>query len=178
MHIFIQMNLTNPSEECWTGQKPNVAHFRIFGCIAYVHVPNQRRVKLEEKSQKCVFLGVSEESKAYTLFDPESKQIITSRDVIFAEEEIWNWGRIDGDTDELKWEDAEPFADEEGNAGNDHAGNAQMEMSKFKLRLRKQAVKQVEQTPPGEQTPPHHLKQFEGSSQRELVELQHTYKTT
>ena len=51
-------------EECWTGNKPNIAHFRIFGCVTYVHVPNEKRIKLEDKSYKCVFLGVSEESKA------------------------------------------------------------------------------------------------------------------
>ena len=55
-----------------------------------MHVPNEKRIKLEDKSYKCVFLGVSEESKAYRLYDPESKKIVTSRDVIFAEEETWN----------------------------------------------------------------------------------------
>ena len=94
-------------EECWTGHKPNVAHFRIFGCVTYVHVPNEKRIKLEDKSYKCVFLGVSEESKAYRLYDPESKKIVTSRDVIFAEEETWNWGRTNDE--ELTWDDTDSF---------------------------------------------------------------------
>ena len=94
-------------EECWTGHKPNVAHFKIFGCVTYVHVPNEKRIKLEDKSYKCVFLGVSEESKAYRLYDPESKKIVTSRDVIFAEEETWNWGRINDE--ELTWDDTDSF---------------------------------------------------------------------
>ena len=94
-------------EECWTGNKPNVAHFRIFGCVTYVHVPNEKRIKLEDKSYKCVFLGVSEESKAYRLYDPESKKIVTSRDVIFAEEETWNWGRTNDE--ELTWDDTDSF---------------------------------------------------------------------
>jgi transposase InsO family protein len=94
-------------EECWTGHKPNVAHFKIFGCVTYVHVPNEKRIKLEDKSYKCVFLGVSEESKAYRLYDPESKKIVTSRDVIFAEEETWNWGRTNDE--ELTWDDTDSF---------------------------------------------------------------------
>jgi hypothetical protein len=72
-----------------------------------VHVPNEKRIKLEDKSYKCVFLGVSEESKAYRLYDPESKKIVTSRDVIFAEEETWNWGRTNDE--ELTWDDTDSF---------------------------------------------------------------------
>jgi len=102
--------ITNKTpEECWTGNKPNVAHFRVFGCVAYAHIPDVKRIKLEDKSHKCVFLGVSEESKAYRLYDPESKQIITSRDVIFAEKETWNWGRTDDEQEELTWDDTESF---------------------------------------------------------------------
>jgi hypothetical protein len=41
--------------EAWNGIKPSVAHFRVFGCISHVHVPDHRRVKLDAKSLKCVF---------------------------------------------------------------------------------------------------------------------------
>lgn len=34
---------------------------------------------------------VSEESKAYHLYDPLSQKVIISRDVIFNEEESWPW---------------------------------------------------------------------------------------
>lgn len=34
-------------EELWTGVKPSVSHFRVFGCIGYVHGPKQLRTKLE-----------------------------------------------------------------------------------------------------------------------------------
>jgi hypothetical protein len=30
-------------EEKLTGKKPDVLHFRMFGCIAYVHVPDEKR---------------------------------------------------------------------------------------------------------------------------------------
>jgi len=30
-------------EEKFTGKKLDVSHFRVFGCIAYVHVPNEKR---------------------------------------------------------------------------------------------------------------------------------------
>jgi hypothetical protein len=37
-------------------------------------VPDSKRVKLDAKSLKCILLEVSEESKAYKLFDPISKK--------------------------------------------------------------------------------------------------------
>ena len=40
-----------------------------------------------------VLLGVSEESMAYRLYDPISKRIVTSRDVIFEEEKHWDWDK-------------------------------------------------------------------------------------
>ena len=60
------------SEEAWSGVKPSVEHFRVFGCISHVHVPDSKRTKLDDKSLSCVLLGVSEESKAYRLYDPVS----------------------------------------------------------------------------------------------------------
>ncbi|MCI41411.1 copia-type polyprotein, partial [Trifolium medium] len=76
-----------------SGVKPSVHHFRVFGCLAHVHVPNVHRKKLDGKSIKCVHLGVSEESKAYKLYDPIERKIIVSRDVIFEETKGWNWDK-------------------------------------------------------------------------------------
>ena len=38
-----------------------------------------------------MFLGVSDESKGYRLYDPITKQVIISKDVVFEEEESWDW---------------------------------------------------------------------------------------
>ena len=40
---------------------------------------------------KCVFVGVSEESKVYRLYNPITEKIIISRDVLFDEENTWDW---------------------------------------------------------------------------------------
>lgn len=80
-------------EEAWSGRKPNVDYFKIFGCIAYAHIPDEKRKKLDDKGEKCVFLGVSEVSKAYKLFNPLTKKIVTSQDVVFDEENTWDWNR-------------------------------------------------------------------------------------
>lgn len=62
-------------EEAWAGIKPSVDHFKIFGCLAYAHVPNDKRSKLDDKAIKCIFLGVSEESKAHRLYNPLNKKL-------------------------------------------------------------------------------------------------------
>lgn len=107
----------SPPEEAWSGIKPSVSYFRIFGCIGYVHVPDQKRSKLDDKSIKCVLLVVSEESKAYKLYDPIKKKIHISRDVKFQEDAAWRWGEaktsIMLDTDELNRQEESCQAAEE-----------------------------------------------------------------
>ena len=78
-------------EEAWNGRKPNVDHFRIFGCICYARIPDQTRTKLDDKGEKCIFLGVSDCSKAYKLYNPITKKIVINRDIIFDEENFWTW---------------------------------------------------------------------------------------
>ena len=46
-------------QEAWSCSKNNVAHLKNFGCIAYTHVPNEMRRKLDNKGHKCIFVGYS-----------------------------------------------------------------------------------------------------------------------
>lgn len=78
-------------EEAWSGHKPTVDYFRVFGCVAYAHVPDEKRRKLDDKGEMCVFLGVSNQAKAYKLYNPSTKKIVVSRDVVFDEEKMWEW---------------------------------------------------------------------------------------
>ena len=71
-------------EEAWNGVKPSVDHF-------WVHVPEERRTKLDNRSIPCVLWEVSEESKGYKLFDLVAKRVVVSRDVIFEKENQWDW---------------------------------------------------------------------------------------
>ena len=80
-------------EEAWSGVKPLVEHFRVFGCISHVHVLDNKRTKLDDKNLSCVLLGVSEKSKAYRLYDLVSQRIITSRDVVFEEDKNSYWDK-------------------------------------------------------------------------------------
>lgn len=96
-------------EEAWSGIKPSVEYFRVFGCIGHVHVPAPKRTKLDAKSSKCVLLGVSEESKAYRLYNPLTKKIVVSRDVVFEENESWDCNKSGKEirSDVLEWGEKE-----------------------------------------------------------------------
>ena len=77
-------------EAAWSGMSCSVSHFRVFGCVAYAHVPKQIRGKLDDQSEKCIFTGYSEQSKSYKLYKPITKKTIIKRDVVFKEKESWN----------------------------------------------------------------------------------------
>lgn len=72
--------------EIWCGGKPTLSHLRIFGCEAFVHIPNVNRTKLEAKSQKMIFVGYHNNSTNYRLFDTNTKKITVSRNVLFNED--------------------------------------------------------------------------------------------
>ncbi|MCO5580162.1 hypothetical protein L7F22_034029 [Adiantum nelumboides] len=60
-------------KETFTGRKPDVSHFKVFGCIAYMHVPDELRTKLDLKAEKCVFIGYSIEQKGYKCYNPVTR---------------------------------------------------------------------------------------------------------
>ena len=76
-------------EEVFTKKKPAVDHMRIFGTPVYIHVPKEKRAKLEPFSKKGIFVGYIDCSKAYRVYIPGQRHIEVSRDVIFHEEVVF-----------------------------------------------------------------------------------------
>lgn len=71
--------------ELFTGNQPDVSNLKIFGCKAYVHVPKEKRTKLDFKSEAGIMVGYgSPSTKGYRIFMPDGG-IVVSRDVIFEE---------------------------------------------------------------------------------------------
>ena len=66
-------------QEAWSGRKPAVDHFKVFGSIAYAHAPESKRKKLDDRGEKCVFICVSKAFKAYKLFNPVTKKVDQQR---------------------------------------------------------------------------------------------------
>ena len=48
-------------------------------------IPKEKRNKLGARSRKCIFLGYSNTSKGYCLYDEVNKKFVIARDVIFLE---------------------------------------------------------------------------------------------
>ena len=77
-------------QKAWSRCKPSVSHLHVFGSIAYAHVSNQERVKLDDRTEKYIFIGYDANSKGYK-FNPNNKKIVISRDIEFDEKASWDW---------------------------------------------------------------------------------------
>jgi len=64
---------------------------KTFGCVAHVKKVGPGITKLSDRSTKMVFLGYESGTKGYRVFDPVNNQLHVSRDVVFEEQEKWNW---------------------------------------------------------------------------------------
>jgi hypothetical protein len=73
-------------EEAFSGKKPKVGHFQIFGCITYSYVPSEKRTKLEPMAERGIFFGYSETSKAFRIYLPSLRKTVLRRDVRFEED--------------------------------------------------------------------------------------------
>jgi hypothetical protein len=75
--------------EQYFGTKPNLRHLRVFGRIAYVHIPKENRKKLDAKAEKCILVSYSDERNGYKCYNPQTKRACVSRDVVFDESASW-----------------------------------------------------------------------------------------
>jgi hypothetical protein len=76
-------------EEKFTSKKTNVSHLKVFGCIAYVHVHDENRSKLDSKAENFIFIGYSLKQKGYRCFNLCTQKLQVSRDVVFDEMVSW-----------------------------------------------------------------------------------------
>lgn len=74
-------------DKVWFGKEVSYNHLRVFGCKAYVHVPNDERSKLDSKTRQCIFVGYGQDQFGYRFYDPVEKKLIRSRDVVFVEDQ-------------------------------------------------------------------------------------------
>jgi hypothetical protein len=72
-------------QEVWTGKKPSLTHLKVFGCEAYVHAQKENMSKLDRNVEKCIFIGYKYGLKDYKLWNPKTKKVVYSPDVVFRE---------------------------------------------------------------------------------------------
>jgi len=68
--VYLQDRLSHSAlgfktpEEMFSGKKPKVSHLKIFGCPVFVHIPKEKRTKLDLSGKKGIFVGYCEVSTA------------------------------------------------------------------------------------------------------------------
>jgi hypothetical protein len=78
--------------EVWHGRKSAVHHPRTFECIMYVQNMTPHLKNLEDLGRKMIFVGYESGSKAYRAYDPITKRVHVTHDVVFDEQAQWDWG--------------------------------------------------------------------------------------
>jgi hypothetical protein len=90
--VYVQNRLSHSAlgfktpEMMFTGKKLEVSHLKIFGCPVFIHIPKEKRNKLEPSGKKGIFVGYCEVSKAFRIYIPGHRHIEISRDVTFDED--------------------------------------------------------------------------------------------
>ena len=82
--------------EGWFGRVTDLGHVRVWECVAMVRVPAEKTKKLDGRSEKCIFVGYCLTEKQYKVYNPVTRRMFSTRDVVFREEE--KWGKIDPPT--------------------------------------------------------------------------------
>jgi hypothetical protein len=71
--------------EAWHGRRPLLKHLRVFGCLAFIHVPKEKQKKLDYRATPGIFVGYSISTKQYFVYDPLARTLHRSRDVVLRE---------------------------------------------------------------------------------------------
>ena len=87
LQLYIPLPGRKTPFELATGERPNVAHIRIFGCEALSYIEKDKRFKFDPKTEKCIYLGHSDIHKAntYKLYNLRTGKILYRRNVVFNE---------------------------------------------------------------------------------------------
>ena len=69
----------------WTSKNTSPKHIIISGCDAYVHIAQENKSNLDNKYEQIIFIGYRDSKKGYKLWNPVTKKIVYSWDVVFRE---------------------------------------------------------------------------------------------
>lgn len=114
---------SKPPNEKWNGEITNLEKLKIFGEKAMAHIPKEKRKdnKLDERATEVIFIGYA--PNGYRLYDPNKREVIIRKDVIFIRKEGEKLKKIKEENekalaivnenlqvqDETQWNDEEYF---------------------------------------------------------------------
>ena len=69
------------TEEDFSGKKPNVAHFRMFGSSFYYHITKDAHKRKEPTVELGIFVGYTDTPHKYQVYLPSHRMKLVHRDV-------------------------------------------------------------------------------------------------
>src|SRR4030066_1961774 len=88
--IYIRPILNKTSYELFKGRKPSISYFHQFGCTCYILNNKHYLKKFSANAQRGIFIGYSNRSKAYRVYNSETNMVEQSIHVKFDDKELDN----------------------------------------------------------------------------------------
>jgi hypothetical protein len=76
--------------EAWYGKKPAVHHLGMFWCIVYVWNKMSHLKKLDDRGRKMIFVSYESCFKACHAYNPVTKCVHVTRDLVSDEQTQWD----------------------------------------------------------------------------------------
>ena len=126
--IYIRPILEKTTYEFFKGRRLNISCFHQFGCTCYILNNKLYLKKFDAKAQREIFLGCSERSKAYRVYNSETFCVEESMHVKFDDKEPGS----------ETLEEDESFADIQATEDTSEPDQKLNQLQKFKMALSKQ----------------------------------------
>ena len=106
--VLIRSHLNKTPYELWKDKKPNISYFKVFGCKCFILNTKDNLGKFNPKSDVGIFLGYSNSSKAYRIYNKRILVVEEFMHVTFDESNHSSTEKvvINDDADEKPQEDA------------------------------------------------------------------------
>ncbi|KAI9120231.1 hypothetical protein K1719_008879 [Acacia pycnantha] len=83
---YLWKKLNKTPYELYKGRKPNLSHLHVFGCKCFIHNNGKDNLgKFDAKADEGIFLGYSNRSRAYRVFNIRTRIVEESIHVAFYE---------------------------------------------------------------------------------------------
>ena len=88
LNLVPSKSVPNTTKELWSGRKPSMKYLHILGCLA--HVLKGKSDKLEAKTEVCMFLGYSKETKSNLFYNHKDNKVFVTTNAKFLEDDYVN----------------------------------------------------------------------------------------
>jgi len=147
--VFIHNRILNKQSpnitayEVIFGRKPQLGHLRVFGCLAYAHVPDQKRSVWQPKGRECILVGYDTSTSHYRLYDENTRSVFIERNVTFMEKEDQRNDAVIIETETVNKENFE----------KEHFSNGKIEDQQLDVPVQNEEIQ--EEIDPGANNTPH-----------------------